>query len=55
MIKEDLELIKSHQSWLRDTEGILSMPIPTEYYCEIIDKMIAYCEMCIKLNEDENI
>jgi hypothetical protein len=52
MTQEDLELIKSHQSWLRDTEGILSMPIPTEYYCEMIDKMIAYCEMCIKLNED---
>jgi hypothetical protein len=52
MTQEDLELIKSHQSWLRDTEGILSMPIPTEYYCEMIDKMIEYCELCIKLNED---
>jgi hypothetical protein len=52
MTQEDLELIKSHQSWLRDTDGILSMPIPTEYYCEMIDKMIEYCELCIKLNED---
>ena len=54
MTKEDLELIKNYQRWRRDDNGTLPMPSPTEIGIAL-DKLIAYCEMCIKLNKDENI
>jgi hypothetical protein len=51
MTQEDLDFIKNYQRWRRDDEGTLPMPSPTEIGIAL-DKLIAYCEMCIKLNED---
>ncbi len=54
MTKEDLDLIKYYQKWRRDDGHFGTMPNPTEIGIAL-DKLIAYCEMCMKLNEDENI
>lgn len=55
MTKEDLELIKTYQKWRRDESDVpLPMPSPKEVG-KALDKLIAYCEMCMKLNENENI
>ena len=51
MTNEDLELIKYWQRWRRDNDNELEMPSPTQVGIAL-DKMIAYCEMCLKLNED---
>lgn len=50
MTKEDLELIKSYQEWRRERNVEMN---PTEL---AIDRMITYCELCLKLDEDaENL
>ena len=51
MTQEDLDFIKNYQRWRRDDEGTLPMPSPTEIGI-VLDKLIKYCEMCMKLNED---
>jgi hypothetical protein len=51
MTKEDLDFIKNFQAWRRDNEGTIPQPHPTEIGIAL-DKLIAYCEMCMKLNED---
>ena len=52
MTKEDLDLIKRYQSWRRDdSDAPQPMPSPTEVG-KALDRMIAYCELCMKLNED---
>ena len=51
MTQEDLEFIKNYQAWRRDNEGTIPQPHPTEIGIAL-DKMIAYCEMCMKLNEN---
>jgi hypothetical protein len=53
MTKEDLDLIKQFQLWRRGDETI-EQANPTEIGIAL-DKLISYCEMCMKLNEDENI
>lgn len=56
MTQEDLYLIKRYQAWRRDDSDNpltrLQMPNPTEIG-KALDRMIAYCELCLKLNEDE--
>jgi hypothetical protein len=54
MTQEDLDLIIYYQEWRRNDSGELKMPNPKDVGIAL-DKMIAYCEMCMKLNEDENI
>lgn len=44
MTQEDLDLIKRYQAWRRDES-------PTEVG-KALDRMIAYCELCIKLNKN---
>jgi hypothetical protein len=51
MTQEDLELIIYWQKWRRDDSGELEMPNPKKVGIAL-DKMIKYCEMCMKLNED---
>ena len=55
MTQEDLELIKRYQAWRRDDSDDpltrLPMPNPTEVG-KALDRMIAYCELCMKLNDD---
>ena len=51
MTQEDLEFIKNYQAWRRDNEGTITQPHPTEIGIAL-DKLIKYCEMCMKLNED---
>lgn len=54
MTKEDLELIKRYQAWRRDDDETIEMPTPREIGIAL-DRLIAYCEMCMKLDEDENL
>ena len=49
MTQEDLDFIKNYQAWRRGSE--IPQPHPTEIGIAL-DRMIAYCELCIKLNED---
>lgn len=52
MTKEDLDLIKRYQSWRRDeSDAPQPMPSPTEVG-KALDRMIAYCELCMELNEN---
>ena len=55
MTQEDLDLIKYYQAWRRDDSNDpltrLAMPNPTEVG-KALDRMIAYCELCMKLNEN---
>lgn len=52
MTQEDLDLIKRYQAWRRDESGIPQpMPNPTEVG-KALDRMIAYCELCMKLNKN---
>lgn len=55
MTQEDLDLIKYYQAWRRDESDHpltrLAMPNPTEVG-KALDRMIAYCELCMKLNEN---
>ena len=54
MTKEDLELIKYYQKWRREDGHFGTMPNPTEVG-KALDKLIDYCELCLKLNENEDI
>jgi hypothetical protein len=49
MTQEDLDFIKNYQAWRRGAE--IPQPNPTEIGIAL-DKLIAYCEMCMKLNEN---
>ena len=49
MTQEDLDFIKNFQEWRRGAE--IPQPHPTEIGIAL-DKLIKYCEMCLKLNED---
>ena len=55
MTQEDLDLIKYWQKWRRDDSDDpltrLPMPNPTEVG-KALDRIIAYCELCMKLNEN---
>ena len=43
MTKEDLELIKYYQSLVVKSDS---------KYQKALNRMIAYCELCLKLNDD---
>ena len=47
MTQEDLDFIKNFQEWRRGAEIPQPNPIGIA-----LDKLIKYCEMCMKLNED---
>ena len=51
MTQEDLDFIKNYQAWRRDNEGTIPQPNPTEIG-KALDRLIAYCELCMKLNEN---
>jgi len=52
MTEQDLELIKQYQLWRRDNDGIHEMPNPTEIG-KALDKIIAFCELVMKLDEND--
>lgn len=52
MTQKDLDLIKRYQSWRRD-ESDAPQPIPNPAEVgKALDRIIEYCELCMKLNEN---
>jgi len=51
MTQEDLELIKYYLKWRKEDGHFATMPSSTNVNMAL-DKLIKYCEMCMKLNDD---